>query len=157
MLQPEHCYLRLLTAKYHRQIAQCLGQYPTIDQVLDRDSFMTAYMSGPFMTHISKSRKENPFYLGTLRRLAGGMPVRVGAKKNPDVEMVEMSLAHHISKKGKQVDHTSTPIKAIKHPTTESQNRLLQAAQDNIRYAQKVGLEPLVLQRLESQYNTLAV
>ena len=85
-----------------------------------RDSLVTAYMSGPFVIHIFKSRKGNPFYLGTLRHLARSVPVRVGAKENPDVETVEMSLAPHISKKRKKVGHTSASVKAVKHPMTES-------------------------------------
>ena len=47
------------------------------------DSFVTAYISGPFQAHIAKSRKENPFNLGTLHRLNSGMPIRVGATQPP--------------------------------------------------------------------------
>ena len=43
------------------------------------DSFVTTYITGPFMAHIAKSRREDPFHLGTIRRLVGEMPVRVGA------------------------------------------------------------------------------
>ena len=77
MLQQGYCYLRLFAVKYRRQIAQCMGSYPTIDKVMTQlvmhptfrrnDNFVTAYISGPFMGHIAKSKKENPFYLGTLR------------------------------------------------------------------------------------------
>lgn len=37
------------------------------------------YMSAPFVAHIAKTKAENPFCLGTPRRLAEGMPVRIGA------------------------------------------------------------------------------
>ena len=79
MLSQGYCYLRLFTVKYHRQITQCLGKLPTYERVeqqlrahrafLRGDAFVTAYISGPFQAHITKSRKENPFHLGTLRRL----------------------------------------------------------------------------------------
>ena len=73
MLQQGYCYLRLFAVKYRRQIAACLGQNPTFSRVEQQlgmnpnfrrgDSFVTAYISGPFQAHIAKSRKENPFHL----------------------------------------------------------------------------------------------
>ena len=113
MLRQGYCYLRLFAVKYHRQIAQCLGKLPTYDRVEQQlrahrafprgDSFVTAYISEPFVAHIAKSRKENPFYLGTLRRLNEGMPIRMGAAREPspvtvpaitagDQEMIDVSL-----------------------------------------------------------------
>ena len=93
MLQQGYCYLRLFAVKYHRQITACLGHNPTISRVEQQlgmnpnfrrgDSFVTAYISGPFQAHIAKSRKENPFHLGTLRRLNSGMPIRVGSTQPP--------------------------------------------------------------------------
>ena len=93
MLQQGYCYLRLFAVKYRRQIVACVGQNPTfhhVEQELSRnatfrrgDSFVTAYISGPFQAHIAKSRKENPFHLGTLRRLNSGMPIRVGSTQPP--------------------------------------------------------------------------
>ena len=93
MLQQGYRYLCLFTVKYCRQIAACLGQNPTFTRVEQQlgmnphfrrgDSFVTAYISGPFQAHIAKSRKENPFHLGTLRRLNSGMPIRVGATQPP--------------------------------------------------------------------------
>ena len=90
MLSQGYCYLRLFAVKYRRPIAQCLGNLPTYQRVEQQlrahrafprgDSFVTAYISGPFQAHIAKSRKENPFYLGTLRRLNEGMPIRIGAE-----------------------------------------------------------------------------
>ena len=55
------------------------------------------------MAHIAKSQKENPFYLGTLCRLNEGMPIRLGAAREPspttvpaitagDQEMIDVSL-----------------------------------------------------------------
>ena len=76
MLQQGYCYLRLFAVKYHRRIAASLGQNPTFSKVEQQrglyrsfrrgDSFFTAYISGPFQAHIAKSRKENPFHMGTL-------------------------------------------------------------------------------------------
>ena len=58
MLQQGYCYLRLFAVKYRRQIAACLGQNPTFSRVEQQlgtnanfrrgDSFVTAYISGPF-------------------------------------------------------------------------------------------------------------
>ena len=93
MRQQGYCYLRLFAVKYGRQIAACLGQNPTFSHVEQQlgmnakfcrgDSFITAYISGPFQAHIAKSRKENPFHLGTLRHLNSVMPIRVGATQPP--------------------------------------------------------------------------
>ena len=78
MLQQGYCYLRLFAVKYRCQIAQCLGNYPTINRVMTRlvmhptfhrnNNFVMAYISGPFLGHIVKSKKENPFFLGTVNR-----------------------------------------------------------------------------------------
>ena len=93
MLQQGYCYLRLFAVKYGRQIAACLGYDPTftrVEQQLGKhhsfrrgDSFVTVYISGPLQADIAKSRKENPFHLGTLRRLNDGMPIRVSADRAP--------------------------------------------------------------------------
>ena len=93
MLHQGYFYLHLFAVKYRRQIAACLGQNPTFHHVEQQlgmnanfrrgDSFVTAYISGPFQTHIAKSRKENPLHLGTLRRLNSGMPIRVGSTQPP--------------------------------------------------------------------------
>ena len=92
-LQEGYYYLRLFAVKYRRQMAACLGQNPTFSRVEQQlgmnakfrrgDSFVTAFISGPFQAHIAKSRKENPFHLGTLRRLNSSMPIRVGATQLP--------------------------------------------------------------------------
>ena len=84
MLQQGYCYLRLFAVKYRRQIAACVGHNPTFTKVEKQlgqnaafcrgDSFVTAYISGPFQAHIAKSRKENPFFLGNLRRLTKVSP-----------------------------------------------------------------------------------
>ena len=90
MLSQGYCYLRLFAVKYRRQIAQCLGKLPTYGRVEQQlrahrvfpqgESFVTAYISGLFQAHIAKSRKENPFHLGTLRRLNEGMTIRIRAE-----------------------------------------------------------------------------
>ena len=91
MLQQGYCYIRLFAVKYRRQIAACLWQNPTFSKVEQQlglhysfrrgDSFFTTYISGPFLAHIAKSRKENPFHAGTLRRLNERMASRVGAEQ----------------------------------------------------------------------------
>ena len=93
MLQRGYCDLRLFVVKYRRQIAACLGQNPTFTRVEQQlsihhsfrrgDSFVTAYIPAPFQAHIAKSKKENLFHLGTLRRLNEGLPIRVGADQPP--------------------------------------------------------------------------
>ena len=64
------------------------------------DHFITVFISGPFQAHIAKSRKENPFVLGNLRRLTEGLPIRVGvdgqqpallAPVTDDVEMLDVA------------------------------------------------------------------
>ena len=75
--------------KYRRNIAACLGQNPTfsgVEQQLGKkpafyrgDSFITAFISVPFQAHIATSRMDNPFHLGTLRRLNRSMPIWVGS------------------------------------------------------------------------------
>ena len=117
-LQEGFCYLRLFAVKYRCQIAQCLGSYPTITKVMTQlvmhptfrcgNNFITAYISGPFLGHITKSKKENPFYLGTLRHLSEGMPVRLGASgapgsskgkdKDGDTPMIDMALIPFVAK-----------------------------------------------------------
>ena len=111
MLSQGYYYLRFFVVKYHRQIAQCLGKLPTYERVEQQlrahrafscgDAFVTAYISGPFQAHIAKSRKANPFHLGTLQRLNQGMPLRIGAERSPspvqpatskEIVMVDVSI-----------------------------------------------------------------
>ena len=89
MLQQDYCYLHLFVVKYHRQIVAYLVQNPTFSRVVQQlgtnpvfrrgDAFVTAYIAEPFQAHIAKSRKENPFHVGTLRRLYSGMPITVSS------------------------------------------------------------------------------
>ena len=120
MLQQGYCYLYLFAVKYRRQIAQCMGSYPTINKVMTQlvmhpnfphnDNFVMAYISGPFMSHIVKCKKENPFHLGTLCRLSEGMPVILGASgsfqgkrkdRDGDTPMINMALIPFVAKDGK--------------------------------------------------------
>ena len=68
MLQQGYYYLRLFGVKYRRQIAACLGQNPTFSRIEQQlgmnpnfrrgDSFVTAYISGPFRpTSPNRGRK----------------------------------------------------------------------------------------------------
>ena len=120
MLSDGHCYLRLFVVRYCRQIAQCLGAYSTFSHVEHQlckhpafrrhDQFFTVYISAPFVAHIAKSRKENPFYLGNLRRLNKGMPIRIGASSSGkvkekdadgDTPMTDMAIIPYVDKDGK--------------------------------------------------------
>ena len=63
MLQQGYCYIQLFAVKYRRQIAACLGFNSTFSLVERQlgmsatfrrgDSFVTAYISGPFQAHIA--------------------------------------------------------------------------------------------------------
>ena len=111
MLSQGYCYLRLFVVKYRKHFAQCLGKLPTYERIEQQlqahkafprgDSFITAYISGPFQAHIAKSRKKNPFNRGTLRHLNKVIPIQIGVKRSPspvqlaprkEVVMVDVSI-----------------------------------------------------------------
>ena len=150
MLQQGYCYLRLFAVKYRRQIAACLGQNPTFSHVEQQlgmnasfrrgDSFVTAYISGPFQAHIAKSRKENPFHLGTLRRLNSGMPIRVGSTQPPmlpappqstEVAMIDVPMLPPTDEVDQVVQTASVPANQM----TIAQQRMPQAAWQAIQLA----------------------
>ena len=143
MLQQDFCYLRLFAVKYRRQIAACLGSNPTFSPVerqlgMDAnfcrgDSFVTTYISGPFQAHIRKSRKENPFHLGTLRRLNSGMPIRVGATQPPalpapppsqEVAMIDVPILPKAGEANQVVRTSAVPANEM----TIAQQRMAHAA-----------------------------
>ena len=173
MLQQGYCYLRLFAVKYRRQIAQCIGSYPTIDKVMTQlvmhptfrrnDNFVTAYISGPFLGHITKSKKENPFYLGTLRRLSEGMPIRLGASvssqgkrkdKDGDTPMIDMALIPFVAKDGKW-KKSGPPIQVPENSLTKNQVQLLERAHADIICAQQAGLPRPAVYQLECRFNAL--
>ena len=150
MLRQGYCYLRLFAVKYRRQIAQCLGKLPTYERVEQQlrahrafprgDSCITAYISGPFQAHIAKSRKENPFHLGTLRRLNEGMPIRIGAERSPslaqpttskEVVMVDVSII--------PMSSTSSKLRATRQVSanqmTTAQHQVIQEVWNSIQLA----------------------
>ena len=143
MLQQGYCYLRLFAVKYCRQIAACLGQNPTFSRVEQQlsmnanfrrgDTFVTAYIFGPFQAHIAKSRKESPFHLGTLRRLNSGMPIRVGSTQPPmlrappqstEVAMIDVPMLPPTDEVDQVVQTASVPANQM----TIAQQRMAQAA-----------------------------
>ena len=149
-LQQGYCYLRLLAVKYCRQIAACLGQNPTFSRVkrqLDTNanfrrgnSYVTAYISGPFQAHNAKSRKENPFHLGTLRRLNSGMPIRVGSTQPPmlpappesmEVAMIDVPMLPPTD----EVDQVAQTVSVPANQMTIAQQRMAQAAWQAIQLA----------------------
>ena len=175
MLPDGHCYLRLFVVLYRRQITQCLGTYLTfsgIQQQLRKnpafrrhDQFVTAYISAPFVAHIAKSKKENPFYLGTFRQLNTGLPIRVGASAStaapappaipgPEVDMIDMALVPYIIQTGhwekKQAHHY-----VIKNQHTEHRVRLIEAAHQDIVRAKEAGMERQTTYILECHFNRL--
>ena len=128
MLQQGYYYLRLFAVKYRRKIAAYLGQNPTFSRVEQQlgtnanfrrgDSFVTAYSSGSFQAHITKSRMENPFHLGTLRRLNSGMPIRVGSTQPPmlpappqsiEVAIIDVPMLPPMDEADQVVQTTSVP------------------------------------------------
>lgn len=172
MLRQGYCYLRLFAVKYRRQIAQCLGKLPTWERVEQQlrshavfprgDSFVTAYISGPFVAHIAKSRKENPFHLGTLRRLNEGMPIRLGATREPsptvpaitagDQEMVDVSLIP-MSAAYQQLRSTK---KVPANQMTTAQHQVIMEVWNSIQLArQSTKMTEDDLQALEDRFETL--
>ena len=70
ILQQGYCYLRLFAVRYRRQIAACLGQNPTFTRIEQQlglhykfhrgDSFITAYISGPFQATSPNLGRKTP-------------------------------------------------------------------------------------------------
>ena len=171
MLSQGYCYLRLFAVKYHRQIAQCLGKLPTYERVEQQlrahrafprgDSFVTAYISGQFQAHIAKSRKENPFHLGTLRRLNEGLPNRIGAERSPspaqpatskEVVMVDVSII--------PMSSTSNTLRATRqvpaNQMTTAQYQVIQEVWNSIQLARaSTKMNNDDLEDLEEQFETL--
>ena len=164
MLSQGYCYLRFFTVKCRRQIAQCLGKLPTYERVEQQlrahrafpcgDSFVTAYISGSFQAHIAKSRKENPFHLGTLRRLNKGMHIRIGAEQSPspalsatskEVVMVDISII--------SISSTSSKLRATRqvpaNQMTTAQHQVIQEVWNSIQLARastKMNMDDLEAQ-----------
>ena len=173
MLCPGYCYLRLFAVKYRRQIAQCLGKLPNFSRVEQQlrshtafprgDTFVTAYISGPFTAHIAKSRKENPFHIGTLRRLNEGMPIRVGAARElspattpaitaGDQEMIDVSLIP-MSAAYQQLRSTK---KVPANQMTTAQHQVIREVWNSIQLArQSTKMNEEDLQALEDRFETL--
>ena len=171
MLSQGYCYLRLFTVKYPRQIAQCLGKLPTYERVEQQlrahrafprgDSFVIAYISGPFQAHIAKSRKENPFHLGTLRRLNEGMPIRIGAERSPslappatskEIVMVDVSII--------PMSSTSSKLRATRqvpaNQMTTAQHQVIQDVWNSIQLARaSTKMNTDDLEALEERFENL--
>ena len=179
MLQDGHCYLCLFAVRHRRQIAQCLGAYPTFSRVEQQlrknpafhhhDQFVTAYISAPFVAHIAKSKMENPLYLGTLRRLNEGLPIRVGVSASasasasapeppaipgPEVDMIDMALVPYITKTGHREKKQAHQY-VIKNHHTEHQIKLSEAAHQDIVRAKVAGMERQTTYILECHFNRL--
>ena len=101
------------------------------------DTFVTAYISRPFQAHIAKSRKENPFHLGTLRRLNSGMPIRVGSTQPPmlpappqstEVAMIDVPMLPPTDEVDQVVHTTAVPTNQM----TIAQQHMAQAVWQSI-------------------------
>ena len=173
MLSQGYCYLRLFAVKYYRQITQCLGTLPTYERIEQQlrahrafprgDSFVTAYISGPFQAHIAKSRKEHPFYLGTLRRLNEGMPIRIGAEQSPSpaqlatskvVVMVDVSIIPIM------MSSTSSKLRATRqvpaNQMTTAQHQVIQEVWNSIQLARaSTKMNTDDLEALEERFENL--
>ena len=132
---------------------------------VERHFFLLLYISAPFVAHIAKSGKENPFYLGNLRRLHEGMPIRLGASASSsgkgkekdadgDTPMTDMAVIPYVDKDGKW-SKAGPPIQVPKNFLTENQIRLLEACHNDIIQAQAVNMERRVIYILERRFNTL--
>ena len=171
MLQQGYCYLRLFVVKYRRQIAACLGQNPTFTRVEEQlglhsrfrrgDSFVTAYISGLFQAHIAKSRKENPFVLGNLRRLNEGFPIRIGAESQfpalpapptDDVEMLDVAqIPRNIGAR-----ELISPLRVPANPIVTAQQKVVQSAWEAIQMARyQSNLPATHLRDLETRFEIL--
>ena len=125
------------------------------------DSFVTAYISVPFQAHIAKSRKENPFHLGTLRCLNEGMPVRVGSSQPPmlpappastEVAMIDVPILPTTDKNNEVVQMTAVPANQM----TIAQQRMAQADWQAIRLArQDMRITQTELHDLEERFDSL--
>ena len=173
MLRQGYCYLRLFAVKYRRQIAQCLGKLPTYERVEQQlkahpafprgDSFVMAYISGPFVAHIAKSRKENPFHLGTLRRLNESMPIRPGAAREPspttvpaitagDQEMIDVSLIPMSASYQQLRSKKKVPANQM----TTAQHQVIMEVWNSIQLArQSTKMNEEDLQALKDRFETL--
>ena len=94
-----------------------------------------AYISAPFVAHIAKSRKENPFHLENLHRLNEGMPIRIGASSSgkanekdadSDTHMTDLAIIPYVDKDSKWAK-AGPPIQVPKDFLTDNQIRLLDA------------------------------
>ena len=171
MLQQGYCYLRLFAVKYRRQIAACLGANPTFTKVEQQlgqhpvfrrgDSFVTAFISGPFQAHIAKSKKEIPFYLGTLRRLNSGVPIRVGSTQPPmllappqstEVAMIDVPMLPATDETDQVVQTSPVPANQM----TIAQHRMAQASWQAIQLArQDSKITSSELHDLEERFDSL--
>ena len=127
------------------------------------DSFVTAYISGPFVAHIAKSQKENPFHLGTLCRLNEGMPIRLGAAREPspatvpaitagDQEMIDVSLIP-MSATYQQLRNTK---KVPANQMTTAQHQVIMEVWNSIQLArQSTKINEEDLEALEDMFISL--
>ena len=101
------------------------------------DNFITAFISGPFPAHVTKYRKENPFILGTLRRLNEGLPIRVGTKAQlpalpaPSVDDVKMLDVAQVPK-NIGARELPSPLRVPANPMTTAQQQVVQSVWETI-------------------------
>ena len=175
MLQEGLSYLCLFAVRYRRQITQCLWVYPTFSRVEQQlrkypafrshDQFVTAYISAPFVAHMTKWRKGNPFYLGILRWLNEEMRIKLEASASSsrngkeqdadgDTPMTDMAIIPYMDKNGKW--SKAGPTNQVpKNLHAENQIRLLEAWHNDIIQIQAANMERRVIYILERRFNIL--
>ena len=125
-----------------------------------------AYISGAFRAHIDKSRKENPFYLGTLHCHNDGLPIRVCANQSPQspariappprassqvVAMIDVSMLAEAA--AKQIIETMV---VPANQMTIAQQRIVQAIWQIIQLArQEARMSKEELSNLEVRFISL--
>ena len=171
MLQQAYYYLRLFAVKYRRQIAAPLGQNPTYTRVEEQlglhpcfhqgDAFITAFITGPFQAHITRSRQEKPFILGNQRRLNEGLPIRVCAKSQlstlpappgDDTEILDIAQISKYIRASEQ----GSPLRVPANPMTTAPHQVSQSVWETIQMARfNSNLTAEELRALEARFDTL--
>ena len=115
------------------------------------------------MAHIAKSWKENPFHLGTLRRLNEGLPIRLGAAWEPspptmtaitsgDQEMIDVSLIPMLATYQQLRNTRKVPANQM----TTAQHQVIMEVWNSIQLArQSTKMNEEDLEALEDRFEAL--
>ena len=169
MITDGWCYLRLFANKYRWQIAPVLKANPTVDELLQfislnavarrRDPFVCVRRTGPFRSHVFRSRYAGQ-YLAELRRLAGPMPVTVGAgnaSSADDVEMVDISLMPLVKTSGTIEELPEETISLGSTTLLVEFSRIANDARTDLEKAHAAKFPKDVIRAIETRYNNLVL